>query len=190
MTINKYLSLLILIFIVVLSSCATIDKFLSPSLSGTPATSSLVVVKCEATVHGAFDIVTNQTVNGGVLLSTDGSKRIEGDAVSGLIIFSDVPPGEYNLARVRTTWRAGNSAYQNTYNVSPDQAVELIVNTKLGESKFLGIVTLVDVRGTSERGVNFSLLPSKKAEAETWEKFIQIYSDHPWANEVRKLMSN
>ena len=120
-----------IVTVLVLSSCAALDKLTAPSLIGTPTTSSLVVVKVDATVHGVFGIVTSQQIQGGVLLSTDGSKRFDGSAVADLIIFSDVPPGEYNLARIQTTWNAGTMVYTNTYNVPPEAVLSFIITTKV-----------------------------------------------------------
>lgn len=179
----------LIVAVLVLSSCAALDKLTAPSLIGTPATSSLVVVKVDATVHGILGIVTDQQIQGGVLLSTDGSKRFDGSSVTDLIIFSNVPPGEYNLARIQTTWNAGTMVYTNTYNVPPEAVLNFVLTTKLGEPRFLGLVKLQDVRNTKEMKQVFSLEPSKEAELATWRKFVQVYEGSPWVEAVQKRLS-
>jgi hypothetical protein len=169
--------------------CASVDKLLAPSLNGTPATSSLVVVVCEATMLGVFDLRTRQKVEFGVLVGKGGYGRFVGHAISNLIVFSDVPPGEYNLTGVRTTWVAGNVSYAHSYVVPESQASSFVVKTKLGEPAFLGVVAVEEVRKLHEQGVNFTLKSSKEAEAEAWEKFVQLYSGHPWAGVAQKRIS-
>ncbi len=178
-----------------LGGCAAIDKANAPLLSGSPATSALIVVKSEAfivnkseaVIQGLFDLKTSQQIESGVLLSPDGSVRVEGRAVAGLIIFSNVAPGEYNLAIVQTSSRSGTTTWQHNYYIPPEHASNFVISVTAGEAKFLGIVTIEDVRSTSERGVIFALNPSKKAEASAWEKFTQLYPGSAWASEVQKL---
>ncbi|MDH4216729.1 MAG: hypothetical protein OEV23_07555 [Gallionella sp.] len=186
---NKLASRICIAVTVLLGGCATLDKINAPSLSGSPTTSALVVVKSEAVMHGMLGLKTPQQVEGGVLLSTDGSKRVEGRAVAGLIIFSDVAPGEYNLAIIQTTWRAGNMVWQHTYNVPPEKALNFVISVKVGEPKYLGVVTIEEIRKTTERGVIFELKPSKEGEDTAWEKFTQLYQGSPWASEVQKRMA-
>ena len=172
------------------AGCAPLDKLTAPSLSGTPATSSLVVVVCEATMLGVFDLRTRQKVEFGILTGKGGYGRFVGHAVSNLIVFSDIPPGEYYLSGVRTTWATGNATAQtNSYVVPESKAPSLVVRTKLGEPSFLGVVAVEEVRKLHERGVNFTVKPSKEAEIETWERFVQIYSGHPWADIAQQRLS-
>jgi len=98
--------------------CAPVDKLFAPSLSGTPATSSLVVVVCEATMLGVFDLRTRQKVEFGVLVGKGGYGRFVGRAVSNLMVFSDVPAGEWSLTGVQTTWVAGNTSYTHSYHTA------------------------------------------------------------------------
>ena len=186
---NSFLTRLVFVVASFLSGCAAIDKLTAPKLGGTPANSALIVVKVEASMHGVLGITTSQEVIGGVLLRTDGSRRFDGQAVAGLIIFSDVPPGEYNLARVDTNWRAGNMMYTHRYNVPPHGVSNFIVSVKVSEPQFLGLVTVEEVRRTDDRGVRFALKPSKTAERDTWETFMQLYQGSPWTGAVQKRQS-
>lgn len=186
---NKLVQRILLSTTVLLSGCATLDKLNAPSLNGGPTTSALVVVKTEAIMHGIFDIKTPQQIESGVLLSTEGSRWVDGRAVAGLIIFSDVPPGEYNLARVQTTWHAGTMISQHTYNVPPLKALNFIINVKVGEPKYLGVVTVEEMRKTDQRGVIFDLKQSKESEVAAWEKFSELYQGSPWAIEVQKRLT-
>jgi hypothetical protein len=140
-------------------------------------------------MHGIFDIKTPQQIESGVLLSTDGSRGVDGHAVAGLIIFSGVPPGEYNLARVQTTWQSGTYINQHTYNVPPREAVNFIINVKVGEPKYLGVVTVEEIRKTDQRSVIFDLKQSKESEVAAWEKFSELYQGSPWASEVQKRLT-
>ena len=189
MTTNRFLTWLVFVATSILSGCAAIDKLTAPTLSGTPANSALVVVKVEASMHGVLGITTSQEVIGGVLLRTDGSRRIDGQAVAGLIIFSDLPPGDYNLARVETNWRAGNMMYTHRYNVPPQSVSNFIVSVKLGEPRFIGLVTVEEMRRTDERGVRFALKPWKTIERDAWETFLQLYQGSPWIGPVQKRHS-
>ena len=186
---NNLLVRLVLVVASFLSGCAAIDKLTAPTLSGTPTNSALIVISCEAKMHGVLGITTSQEVVGGVLMRTDGSKRIDGQAVAGLIIFSDVPPGDYNLARVETTWRAGNMTSTHRYNVPPQSVSNFIVTVKVGELRFLGVVTVEESRRTEDRGVVFALKPSNSAERDAWEKFTQMYQGSPWTGAVQKRRS-
>jgi hypothetical protein len=140
-------------------------------------------------MRGMLGITTSQQVVGGVLLKTDGTRRFDGQAVSGLIIFSNIPPGEYNLARVVTNWRAGNMINRHTYNVPPQSALDFIMSVRIGEPRFLGLVTVEEMRTTDERGVRFGLKPGQVAEREAWDTFMQLYEGSPWIGAVRKRQS-
>lgn len=189
MRFRKHLFLLFLLTTIFFGGCAFMDKLRAPSLNGSPATSSVVVVECEAIMSGAFGITTSQQIKGGILLRTDGSQLINGQAVGNFIIFSNVPPGEYGLARIQTTWQAGTLVNHYTYNVPPDKVLNYIFSAKVGEPKYMGIVTVEDVRTLSERGINFGIRENKDTEFAAWEKFNQIYEGSPWVFEVQKRLS-
>jgi hypothetical protein len=59
----------------------------------------------------------------------------------------------------------------------------------LGEPAFLGVVAVEEVRKLHELGVIFTVKSSKEAEVEAWEKFVQLYSGHPWAAAAQKRIS-
>ena len=172
-----------------LSGCAIIDKISAPSLKGDSSTSSVVVVKCEATWRGVLGIKESQQVVSGVLLSTDGTRRVNGQGVADLIIFSDVSPGEYNLARVQTTRQVGNMIWQQTYNIPGENVLDYVFSVKAGEPKYIGVVTVEEIQKFTERRVIFGLKPSKEAETAAWEKFTNLYQGSSWANEVQKRIS-
>ena len=138
---------------------------------------------------GVFDLRTRQKVEFGVLVGKGGYGRFVGYAISNLIVFSDVPPGEYSLTGLRTTWMAGNTAYAHSYQVPENQASSFVVKTKLGEPRFLGVVAVEEVRKLHERGVNFTVKQSQQAEIEAWEKFVQLYSGHSWASAAQNRIS-
>lgn len=167
--------------------------FGSKVANANPSTSSLVIVKAEAIRHGAlqwFDKEEEkQDIKSGVLLSTDGAKRIDGYEVDGLIIFVDLPPGAYNLARVSTTEFHGGQTKEFIYNVSPEQVGNLIFDTKLGEAKFLGVVMIDNTNKQGKRQVIFDLKPSREAEIAALEKFVQHYNNTPWVNAVQKRIA-
>lgn len=187
---NNFVRRLVIVVALFLSGCAAVDKLNAPHLSGTPASSALVVAKVEASMHGMLGITSSQEVIGGVLLSTDGSRRIDGRAIAGLIIFADVPPGEYNLARVETNWRAGNFINTHRYDVPPESALDFIMSVKLGEPRFLGLITVEEFRTTGQRGVRFALKPSNAAELDAWAKFVELYQGSPWIGAVEKRRSD
>ena len=189
MHINKLAAGIFLPVVVLLSGCVALQKLSAPSLSGSPDSSALVIVEAEAIMYGMLGIKSSQQVEGGVLLSIDGSKRIDGGAVAGLIIFSNVPAGEYNLARVQTTWNAGNMTWQHTYNVPPDKALSFVISVRVGEPKYLGIVTVEEVRKTDQRGVIFDLKQSKESEISAWEKFIELYQGSSWSADAQKRLA-
>lgn len=141
-------------------------------------------------MHGAFDIITSQNVQRGALLRNDRSSIIYGKVVGGLIIFSDVPPGEYNLALIEATWQQGTLVKHHIYNVPPEKIINYTFSVKVGEPKYLGIVTVEDVRKFSERGINFGIKENKKAEISAWEKFNQMYDGSPWVSKVKKRLSD
>jgi len=172
-----------------LGGCATADKVFAPPLSGTPATSSLVLVVCDASMLGVFDLRTRQNVQFGVLVGTGGYGRFVGYAVSNLIVFSNIPPGEYSLTGIRATWAAGNAVHTHSYLVPESQASSFVVKTKLGEPKFLGVVAVQEVRKLHEQGVKFTVTSSKEAEAQAWARFVQMYSGHSWASAAQKRLS-
>src|SRR6185436_177212 len=88
-----------------LSGCASAPK----ALTGDPSTSSIVVVQCKSTWRAValLGMKESQKILGGTLLNADvnGPKNrttmVNGQAVNGLIIFSDVSPGVYQLTRVQ-----------------------------------------------------------------------------------------
>ena len=189
MRICKYPSVFLLVISVFLNGCAVIDKIKAPSAGVSPATSSFVVVKAEVIVRGAIGITTSQQLQGGVLLRTDGSNRIDGRAAAGLIIFPDVPPGEYSLARIQTTWQQGSTVRSNTYDVPQDKVLNYVFDAKLGEPEYLGVVTIEDVRKSSERKISYGINNDKQEEIAAWEKINQIYQGSLWVNEVQKRLS-
>ena len=189
MRICKYPSVFLLVISVFLNGCAVIDKIKAPSAGVSPATSSFVVVKAEVIVRGAIGITTSQQLQGGVLLRTDGSNRIDGRAAAGLIIFPDVPPGEYSLTQIQTTWQQGNIVRSNTYDVPADKVLNYVFDAKLGEPKYLGVVTIEDVRKPGERGINYGINDDKQEEIAAWEKISQIDQGSLWVNEVQKRLS-
>lgn len=189
MRICKYPSVFLLAISIFLNGCAVLDKIEAPSIGSGPATSSFVVVKAEVIVRGAFDITTSQQLQGGVLLRTDGSNRIDGRAAADLIIFPDLPPGEYSLTRIQTTWQQGSIVRSNTYDVPPDKVLNYVFNVKLGEPKYLGVVTIEDARNPNVRGISYGIDNNKNEEIAAWEKISQIYQGSEWVNEVQKRLS-
>lgn len=190
MSANGFLRRCALAAVLAAAGCSSIDKLVAPTLSGTPATSSLVVVVCEVTMLGVFDLRTNQKVEFALLTGTGGRGRFVGQPISNLIIFSDVPPGEYSLTGVRAIWMTGNNTSQtNSYPVPEGEASRFVVRTRLGEPAFLGVVAIQEVRKLNERGVKFTLTPSKEAEIQALEKFAELYGEHPWAAAARKRVS-
>jgi hypothetical protein len=175
--------------ILLLSGCTAIDRINAPTLSGNPATSALVVVDCEAVMHGMFGVKSPQQVVQGQLLDSDGFNPIEGRAISGLMIFPRVPPGRYYLARVNTVWQAGTISNEHTYVIPPEKVPILTVNTKAGEPRFLGIVTVEEIRNRRERGINVGLRPGKEAELKAWQRVLRIYQDSPWDKSIRQRIA-
>lgn len=175
-----------------LSGCSTIDKLRAPALAGDPSTSSVVVVQCESTWQGALAIKTPQRVVSGAILSIVGPqqvKHVDGSGVAGLIIFSDVAPGEYNLARIETTREVYNQGtWHETYNIPGESVTNYIFSVKAGEPKYLGVVTVEETQKLKRR-VDFGLKPGKQAEIAAWEKFISLYPGSSWANAVQKRIS-
>lgn len=186
MIVTMFLRPLVPVLLVLATGCAAVDKLRAPTLLGTPADSALVVVKVEASMHGMLGVTSSQGVNGGVLLRTDGSRRIDGRAVSGLIIFSNVPPGEYNLAGVETQWQAGTYTYWHKYAVPPESVRDFVFSVNIGEPRFVGPVAVQEFRQSDNRGVRFSLKASKEAERDAWAKVIELYPSSAWTGPVQR----
>jgi hypothetical protein len=204
----RLLSLALLTFGISLAGCAGTGERNASSLRATPATSSLVVVECEAVTRVLFNIVRRKEVRGGMLLSADGFTRVEGRAVSNLIVFSDVPPGEYSLARIDTTWQPAplcsghpikcspGKVFSHRYEIPADQLRRFAVNARLGEPKFLGAIVLEgdhvpadQLTSITEEGVKMAFSTSNEAEVRAWKQFVQIYDGHPWAVEAQKRLT-
>lgn len=189
--------------------CASTFKPNAPPLSATPVTSSLVVIGVESTVPVGFNIQRQKGLHGGMLLSTDGFMRVTGHVVSNLLIFLDLPAGEYRLARIVTTWQpvplvcsgqpmvcAPGTVYSHTYDMPADGLQGFAVSAILGEPKFLGVVMLESrpvqanqLTSIPDRDVKIAIKQSKEAEVQAWDTFVRIYDGHPWANEVQKRLS-
>lgn len=183
---------LAILFSLFLSGCATVDKITAPSLKGDPSTSSVVVVKCKSSWQGVLGIKESQDAVSGVILSVVSPqevKQVNGRAAANLIIFSDVPPGEYNLASVATIRHTSNGGkWRQVYNVPGDDATKYVFTVKAGEPKYLGVVTIEETQ-TLKRSVAFGLKESSGAEKEAWEKFSSLYPQSAWTSAVQKRIS-
>jgi len=137
-------------------------------------------------------IKTPQRVVSGAILSIVGPqqvKQVNGRGVAGLIIFSDVAPGEYNLAGIETTREVYNQGtWHETYNIPGESVTNYIFSVKAGEPKYFGVVTVEETQKL-KRHVDFGLKPGKEAEIAAWEKFISLYPGSSWANAVQKRIS-
>jgi hypothetical protein len=187
---SKLLRALFPIIPIIATGCSSIEKMNAPLLLGSPVDSALVIVKVDALMHGSFGITSSQEIKGGILLRTDGSKRIDAKAVSGLIIFSNVPPGEYNLAGVEAQWQAGTTSYVHKYAVPPESVGKFVFSVKIGEPRFVGLITINEYRQGGRRNFEFLLHPSKEIERTTWEKFTELYPKSDWNNFVLKKIND
>jgi hypothetical protein len=171
------------------------------SLTGDPSTSSIVVVRCKSTWRAValLGMKESQKIVGGTLLSADvkGPKNrttmVNGEAVDGLIIFSDVSPGVYQLARVQAYRYVGDlrsGSGHILYNVPGEQVLNYVFSVKAGEPKYFGVVTVDQTTKFIEDRVDFGLKPSsKEEEIAAWEKLIGLYPDSLWANAMQKRIS-
>src|SRR6266436_4568244 len=74
-------------------------------------------------------------------------KQVNGRGVAGLIIFSDVAPGEYNLAGIETTREVYNQGtWHETYNIPGESVTNYIFSVKAAEPKYLGVVTVEETQ--------------------------------------------
>jgi len=185
-----------------LSGCASTPK---PSLTGDPSTSSVVVVECKSTWRGVglLGMKESQKILGGILLNADvkgsknggtiGKRSVNGRAVAGLIIFSDVSPGVYELAGVEAYRYVADSRSGSghiRYNVPGEKVLDYVFGVKAGEPKYFGVVTVEQITKFIEDRVVFGLKPSsKEEEIAAWEKFISLYPGSLWANAVQKRVS-
>ncbi len=172
--------------------CATLDKIKAPSLKGDPSEFSVVVVKCESIWKGVLGIKTPQRPVSGVILSMVDSQlefQLHGGGVADLIIFPDVPPGEYSLAAIEMARDVYNqpTAFE-WYNMPGEDAGDYAFTVRAGELNYLGVVT-VEVTQKSKRQVDFGLRPGMEAEIAAWEKFIDLYPGSSWANAAQKRIS-
>lgn len=206
---SSLLSSVLIAIVVAVGGCAGTDRRSAPPLDGAQGNSALVVVEFEGTVRVGLGIARNRKVDGGMLLSADGFARVEGRAVSNLIVFSDVPPGEYRLARIDTTFQPVEQVcsgqpmvcrpgviYSRRFEIPADRLREYAVIASLGVPKFLGAIAVEEryvpenlVTSISSRAVNVALSRSKEAEARVWTRFAQIFDGHPWAAEARKRIA-
>jgi uncharacterized protein YceK len=178
-----------------LNGCSTVNKITAPSLKGDPSASSVVVVKCESSWRGVLPMKTPQQPMQGILLSTDGKTSLAGHGMADLarrndlIIFSDVPPGEYHLAMVQVSRQVQNQGtWVETYNIPGEDVTKYVFTAKTGEPKYLGVVT-IDETQKLKRSVVFGLKPGKEAEIAAWEKFLSLYPGSSWANAAQKQIS-
>ena len=177
------------------NGCTTVNKITAPSLKGDPSASSVVVVKCESSWRGVLPMKTPQQPMRGILLSTDGKKSLAGHGMADLarrndlIIFSDVPPGEYHLAMVQVSRQMQNQGtWVETYNIPGEDVAKYVFSAKAGEPKYLGVVT-IDETQKLKRSVVFGLKPGTEAEIAAWEKFVSLYPGSAWTDTVQKRIS-
>jgi hypothetical protein len=135
----------------------------------------------------------SQKILGGILLNADvkgsmnertiGQRSVNGQAAGGLIIFPDVSPGVYELARIRGAASGG-------VVVPGEKVLDYVFRVKAGEPKYFGVVTVEQITTLIDFRVDFGLKPSsKEEEIAAWEKFISLYPGSLWANAVQKRIS-
>jgi hypothetical protein len=149
-------------------------------------------------------VKTRQRVVGGSIFGIDGPAQVKQAGLHGwlmpnepsyaaraadMLIF-DLPPGKYNLATIETTRQVYNhGTWHEEYKIPAESVENYVFSVKLGEPKYLGVVTVEETQKL-KGSVDFGLKPAgKEAEIAAWEKFISLYSRSSWANSVQKRIS-
>ena len=173
-----------------LVSCTALAKLGAPDLSGSPDSTGLVVVDCEVEVIAAIlGIRSSATPVGGLLARVDGEKELaEGGEVSGLVVFSGLTPGRWQLAMIEADWQAGNSTWRKTLAVDPAESASFAFDVRAGEPVYVGRVRIEDDARSSSSGVRFALDPDSGAEQEAWQTLAEIYDEGAWAEKLRSKL--
>jgi hypothetical protein len=181
MTRSRLATLAVLSLASAFSGCKALSRMEAPSLEGSPDTSGLVVVEPDITVLAAIlGITSSASPVGGVLASVDGTMRTaHGESTSDYVVFSNVPPGRWQLVGIEADWQQGSSTIRKRYGMPPESADAFTFDVHAGEAVYLGARIDDDARFDT-RGVRYSRREDPGAEREAWEWMDDIYEKTSW----------
>lgn len=171
------------------TACTALARLDAPSLHGTPESSGILVVDPDITVIAAiFGIRSSASPVGGILPRVDGTEQIvEGGSASGVVIFSDLPPGKWQLVMIEANWQAGDYTHLNRYGVPLESVDDFTFDVRAGEPIYVS-TKIEDDRRSGSRGVRYQRRTDADGEREAWKSMSDIYAESAWAPVFRKKL--
>lgn len=122
------------------------------------------------------------------ILSTN-NEIFSGDSDSwrGYVIFSNLKPGPYRIVRV------GDHPYLPAGFKLPESD-EFAFKIEAGKPKYLGFLKVRKFSGKKsaeeKKKKRFKVDYSSEREKKTWEHFIKVYADSPWAEKMKARVAD
>lgn len=181
--------------LVLLSGCAGFAKATAPALEGAPAATGIVVVEPDITFYAnTIGTPYGERLIGGAIVRADDAKQIvSGRPTSGLVVFSNLPPGRWRLSLIEGQLPQGimlrpeDTFWRRHYEFSPESADAFTFEVRAGEAVYAGVGIVDDDRADS-RGVRFKRLHDPAAEARAWTWMQELYQQSAWAPVFRSKL--
>lgn len=181
---NNVVRLCLLASVMLVSACA---GFLKPPLLGAPSDTGLAIVDAQVEITGLL---------GGTSLAVARTATIQrvGDNVSftlsaadqGVVVFSNLKPGRYQLAEV--TAMVGDN--ERTIPIPADQRQPFTFDLDAGEVEYLGKVNAHgSFKLTSFGNSEYTLIESAVYERRALNRVIELYPDSAWTPLLRQRLS-
>ncbi len=181
MTRLRFAMLAVLSLAIPSSGCKTLARMQAEPLEGSPETTGLVLVEPDITVFAAIlGIKSSATPVGGLLASVDGTlQTAKGDSTRGYVVFSNLPPGKWQLVAIEADWHQGNYVVRKLYGVPPGSADSFTFDVRAGQTVYVAAQIDDDTRSDT-RGIRFSQREDTNAERRAWEWMADIYGKSSW----------
>lgn len=176
---------------ILVSACTTLARMSAPSLEGSPETTGVVVVQADVTVHDMlFGLKSGAAPVGGVIASVDGTKHVvHGKSTSDLVVFSNLPPGRWQLVMIEADWQSGNATWRKEFGVPIENIDAFTFDVRAGEPVYLGAKIEEDPRSDAHR-LRFDRHDEPAAERKAWQWLDEVYEKSAWAPVFRAKLGS
>lgn len=169
--------------VLLLVGCAGLIK---PPLLGSPADSGLAIVDAQVEITGLFGGTSLAVARSATIRRPADNVSLQLSAADhGLVVYSNLTPGRYELTRV--TAMVNDS--EREIRIPDEQRDEFSFEVRAGEPVYLGKVNARGSFKLSEFGESeYTLIESTAYERRALERVIELYPDSAWTPLLRQRL--
>lgn len=166
------------------SGCA---GFIKAPLLGSPADTGLVIIDAQAEMTGLFGGTSLAVAESATITRPADNVSIELTAADrGLVVFSNLKPGDYRLTRV--TAQFGDS--ERNIPIPEDQQQEFAFTVEAGKPVYLGKVNARGSFKLTEFGESeYTLIESEQYRQRALNRVVELYPDSEWTPLLRERLA-